>query len=321
MILEPWTVALLLIDAIAVALWPLCLRAVWRTRRAMDATARDEAASWLALLFVSMAVLRSLAAIGLFVAFDALAPRLVDRGVLCALGVFELHPTLATALLSAKGLVAVALFAWWMAVVLGGGGPSRRFELVQRVCATLVVAFVALDIALELAWLFLDKQAGLVTCCSAAAAAASASGVRVARPLGVPMEVAWTAWWIGRGASIAACAWVARACARPTALWVASLATFGAATAVLDFAMWRDGVAPRALGLEFHRCAFELWNGSPFLGVLALAVAAGHAAWIALACLGFAQREPAYRPLVGRVGAVTGLIFATEVVALALHLY
>lgn len=321
MIVEPWTVALLLIDAITVALWPVCVRAVWRTHRVADATAREDARSWVALLFVSVGTLRTLAAIGLFVVFDAQAPRLFDQGVMCALGVFELHFALATSALAAKGLLAVALLAWWMSATLAAGDRADRVDVAQRLCAVLAVAFMAFDVGLELAWLFSDKQAGLVTCCSAAAAAAGASGVSVPRPLGLSMDAAWAAWWIGRAALIAGCAWMARASTRSGPCAVATLAAFGGATAVLDLAMWRDGFAPRALGLEFHRCAFELWSESPFLGVLALSVAASHAAWIALACLGFAHREPAYRPLVRRVGAATGLVFASECIALALHAY
>jgi hypothetical protein len=119
----------------------------------------------------------------------------------------------------------------------------------------------------------------------------------------------------------AVCAFVARRKPDPRLGWTLSLCVGSTAVAFLDLDAWREAIAPRALGLEFHRCAYEIVTRSIALGPVALLTALAHLCLFALPLLALLRsHEPAGVRRVGSwIAGAAALAFATELIALAVH--
>ena len=91
----------------------------------------------------------------------------------------------------------------------------------------------------------------------------------------------------------------------------------------VDLIAWGEVIAPRALGLEFHRCALELLTDSIALGPTALLAALAHLGLLSLPGVAlWRAREPEGCARAARkIAAAAALIFVTELAVLAVHVY
>ncbi|HUR29734.1 MAG TPA: hypothetical protein VM509_16200 [Planctomycetota bacterium] len=322
MILDTRTIALLFVDGLSAG---LVLLLAWIAARARlgrrPAAELEDLGSLLALSLCALFALRIVAWAGFFLVLDGCVPSLAENGVMCAFGVVQLRPELAHFALWAKPAAVGALISWWAVAAAERDAEDAQFQRLRFALVLPVAVLVGLEIAGEARWIFADKLAEVVTCCRSALdplrAGSASKGV-----LGLSGSALLAADFAGKLALIVACAGVAKKSLAPRLGWTLALCAFGCAIAFLDLATWREGVAPRALGLEFHRCAYELVTRSLVLGPVALLAALGHLALLSLPLLALLHaREPeGTRRTTTWLAQAAALTFATELVAIAVHI-
>jgi hypothetical protein len=266
--------------------------------------------------------LRVLAWCGFFLVLDGYVPRLAESGVMCAFGVVRVQPELAWAALWSKPLAVGALLSWWAVAASESAAPKPPLARLRFWLALPVALAVALDVGSGCRWLFADKFVGAVTCCSAAldplrdSAWAAHTGV-----FGWSSAVALSVFFAAKLALVAGCALAARSGRSSAPGTAAGLALASALVAALGLLAWREVIAPRALGLEFHRCAYEPIIRSPLLGLCALGAALAHLALLSLVGLALiAKREPrAAARTAAWICRVAALLLASELLVVAVH--
>ncbi len=329
--LDAPTLTLLLLDALSAAALALLLWAGTAARAAgpgaTDGRVHD-LARLAALAAGALCLLRLLAWGVFFLELDAAVVRFAEQGVMCPYGVVELRPVLARAALWAKPLALGGWILWW-AVALAerdvGEAPFLRGRL--RALAPLAVLAGA-ELVLEVLWLAAPKESLETLCCSAARVAADAGAwTRPGTLLGLEGARAWSLWGGVKLLLFASLVLAGRRASRGAAAgpprWILPclLAPASVAVGFLDLAFWREVLAPRALGLEFHRCAWELSTRSFALGPAALLAALGHLVPLCLPLLAFlSRREPAGTARAAASAcAVSALFQASEILAVAIH--
>lgn len=211
-----------------------------------------------------------------FAVLKSYVPALADRGVMCSYGASQVRPELVRAVEALGAAALLALGAWLVrssALVAAGRGEesARRGDTRQRAPWFALAAAVAVAAsAAELVHLFADKGARPVSCCSVhTGTAAALGGARLeASLLGAPAVFAATHALL----LVALLRAARRGAGAAEAAGVAGLASFAA---VVAFGFSRDTLAPRVLGLPYHRCAHELLTDTLALGPAALLFGAG----------------------------------------------
>ena len=323
MILDARTWAALFIDGFSFLLVVLVAAGALRSLASRDAAAPSEgSAQLLALLLGTLLFLRVLAWGVFFLVLDGYVPRLSGSGVMCAFGVVALHPALAQAALWSKPASVAALLAWWAVAACERDSPGAVFARIRFRLALPVALLAGVEIACASMWLFADKFESAVTCCSAALEPlreddwSARTGV-----FGLAGVAALFVFLLAKAALAAACLLAARLGAASRPRWAVGLCAASLAVAWLGLAAWRDVIAPRALGLEFHRCAYEPIARSPVLGVTALGAALAHSGLLALVLLAAIRaREPAaVERTASGIARAAALLLASEIFVLAIH--
>jgi len=322
-ILDARTWAALLVDGFSGILVALTLALALRSRLGLAAAApREGAGQLLALLLGTLLFLRLLAWGLFFLVLDGYVPRLSGSGVMCAFGVVQLHPALAQAALWSKPAALAALLAWWAVAACERDLAGAPFARLRFQLALPVALAVGVEIACAARWLFADKFEAAVTCCSAALDPLRESDWTVHTAVfGLAGDAALAVFLLAKAALAGACVVAARSGAASRPGWAAGLCLASLAVAWLGLAAWRDVIAPRALGLEFHRCAYEPIARSPLLGATAMGAALAHAGLLSLALLATIRaREPAaVERAAGGIARWAALLLASEVLVLAIH--
>jgi len=323
-ILDARTIALLFLDALSAC---AALLAAWIALRARlgrrPAAELEGLSSLLALALGLLLFLRVLAWAGLFLVLEGYVPSLAENGVMCAFGVVQLRPELAHLALWAKPVAVLALLSWWALAAAERDATGAPFQRLRFALALPIAALVCAELACEARWLFADKLELAVTCCrSALDPARTAEWFRSTAVFGLSSAGLLGCLFAAKAALLAACAWLARRRPEPRLAWTLALAASSLAVAFLDLDAWREAVAPRALGLEFHRCAYEIVTRSVALGPVALLAALAHLGLCALPLLALVRaREPdGVRRASAWIAGAAALGFGTELLALAVHL-
>lgn len=265
MILNGWTVTEAFLAGCSGVLAMVTLAAVLRARARQRGAAGDlgSQTALLGLLLGALLTVRLVALPLHYMVLKSYVPFLADQGVMCAYGVTRVQAgwVLAVQTLGPTFLFTAGL---WLAFAAASSGP--------RLALAGVAAALALAVSgVELIYLAMDKGGQAVTCCtqfSSAPATFERVGVQwTASPLSQPalfgalqLVLLIGASWLGRtaeGPPIAR-AWLAMA-----------LAFAGAANLAVTHAFWRDELAPRVLGLPYHRCIYELLTDTRALGFAA----------------------------------------------------
>jgi hypothetical protein len=270
LILNGWTVTAAFLAVCSAALGLVTVAALLRARaraRARRAAHQGEAGSLadlLGLLIGALVIVRLVALPLHYLVLKSYVPFLADQGVMCAYGVTRVQAgwvravqTLGPAFLFTGGL--------WLALAAASARPR------------LVLAGVAASLALissvsELIYLAVDKGGQAVTCCtqfSSVPATFERAGVRwTASPFAQPVVFGALQLVLLGGAWSMARSTMGRRNAR--ALLGPALALAGVANLWVSHVFWRDELAPRVLGLPYHRCVYELLTDTRALGLAAL---------------------------------------------------
>lgn len=263
MILNGWTVtaAFLAVCSAVLGLVTLVVLVRARTRPSGDA---GSVADLLGLLLGSLFIVRLVALPLHYLVLKSYVPFLADQGVMCAYGVTRVQAgwvravqVLGPAFLFTAGL--------WLAFAAASARP-------RRVLAIVAASLAFASSVAELIYLAAEKGGQAVTCCtqfSGAPATFERAGLQwEASPLGHPaafvalqFALLAGAGWLGRSSAVRRTArtWLGRA-----------LALAAAVNLAVSHAFWRDELAPRVLGLPYHRCVYELLTDTRALGLAAL---------------------------------------------------
>lgn len=325
MILDPRTIGLLFIDGLSTSLVLLLVWIALRARLGSRPTAQLESLDpLLALAMCALLFLRILAWAGFFLVLDGYVPSLSDNGVMCAFGVVQLRPELAHFAFGAKPAAVGCLLTWWALSAAERDTPGAPFQRLRFALVSVVAAIVGAEILGEVRWLLADKLDVAVTCCSAALDPTRRSDWFLnTRIFGLSGASALGLLFASKAALMAACAFVAMRKPEARFGWTIPLCAISVGIAFLDIEAWREVIAPRALGLEFHRCAYELVTRSIALGPVALLAALAHLGLFALPLLAVVRsREPdGVRRVCAWVAGAAALGLASELIALAVHTF
>ena len=352
MILDARTLVLLAIDVLSFGAILVALVAGHRSRRrslseAANAPASgragkgaaagslEELARLASLAAAALVLLRILAWALFFLVLDGLVPNFAAQGVMCPYGVVELSPVLARAALWSKPATIALWLGWWALAsaerdtttsAASRGGLARRLASLP-----FLLALTATELALELLWLAADKQPLATLCCSAARVAERAQAWDAPGSLFGLFDLSapgsWLAplglWLAAKSGLVVFGLSTTRRAGGPHAGAAWMLAAASLAIGALDLVTWREVLAPRALGLEFHRCAYELVTRSVALGPAALVAALAHLSFAVTPWLARAARRESAAAGVERASAALGrivaLFLATEVVVVLVH--
>ncbi|HTF86988.1 MAG TPA: hypothetical protein VK843_01170 [Planctomycetota bacterium] len=323
MILDARTIALLFVDGLSGL---LLLLLVWIALRSRLGTrgAADLEGLWslLALAMGALFFLRLVAWVTFFLVLDGYVPGLRPNGVMCAFGVVQLVPELARFALWAKPVAVGCLCLWWSLSLAERFGGSAAFQKLRFALVLPIAAIAGVELGAEVRWLLADKLDHAVTCCSAALdLTRNADWFKSTQVFGLGGSSVLMLLFASKAALIGACAFIARRKPDPRLAWTIALCASATAIAVLDLDAWREVIAPRALGLEFHRCAYELVTRSIALGPAALLATLAHLALFALPLYALLRsREPeGVRQAGAWIASVAALAIASEQIALAVH--
>ena len=264
MILNGWTVTAAFLAVCSALLGLVTLVALLRARaRHRDDDGRS-VTDLLGLLLGSLVIVRLVALPLHYLVLKSYVPFLADQGVMCAYGVTRVQAGWVRAI-QALGPAFLFTAGLWLASAAASARPRLALA---AVAAALAIA----SSGVELIYLAADKGGEAVTCCtqfSSAPAALEQAGVRwtsspLAEPTtfgGLQLLLLVGAWWLARGA----------AARRNAPKWLGpTLALAAAANLWVSHAFWRDELAPRVLGLPYHRCVYELLTDTRALGLAAL---------------------------------------------------
>jgi hypothetical protein len=322
-ILDTRTIALLFVDGLSAGLVLLLAWLALRSRFGRGPAAElEDRGALLALALVALLVLRLVAWAGFFLVLDGHVPRFAENGVMCAFGVVQLRPELAHFALWTKPLAIGTLLAWWALAAAERDAADAPFLRLRFALVLPLACLVGVELAAEVRWILAEKLEEIVTCCrSALDPLRSVEWFRSTELLGLSGAGLLAAYFATKAALIGACAFAARRKIAPRLGWTLALAVGACAVAFLDLDAWRTTIAPRALGLEFHRCAYELVTRSVALGPVALLSALAHLALLALPLLALvhARAPEGTRRTTSRLTAAAALAFATELLAVAVH--
>ncbi len=325
MIVDARTIALLFVDGLsALLIAALCVIAAVARWGSRPSSELEGLSSLLALCAAALLALRIVAWALFFLVLDGYVPSLTSNGVMCAFGVVQLRPELAHAALWAKPLAIGALLIWWSLAYAEAERGGAVFLRLRFATIAPVAALIALEVVCETNWIGAEKLTAAVTCCSAALdPARTVNGFRSTAILGLSSTSILAVLFACKLLLTGLCVRASRADVAPKLSWTLPFVALSSAIALLDLVAWREAVAPRALGLEFHRCAYELVTRSIALGPVALLAALAHLALFALPVLALLHaREP-----IGTQRAALGIVrlaelcFATELAALAVHVF
>ncbi len=325
MIVDARTIALLFIDGLSAVLIAglFVIAAVARFGR-RPALELEGLSSLLALCAAVLLALRLVAWALFFLVLDGYVQSFAPKGVMCAFGVVQLRPELAHAALWAKPVAIGALLVWWSLAYAEQGRSGSTFLRLRFAAIAPVAALIGLEVVCEANWIGAEKLTAAVTCCSAALDPARLdSGFRSTAILGLSGTSILAVLFACKLLLFGLCVFVARTHAVLQLSRALPFVALSSAIAALDLVAWRDAVAPRALGLEFHRCAYELVTRSLALGPVALLAALAHLALFALPVLALLHaREPIGTERAAQaILRVAALLFATELIALAVHVF
>ena len=325
MIVDARTIALLFVDGLsALLIGGLCVIALVARFGRRPAAELEGLASLLALCAAALLALRIVAWALFFLVLDGYVQSFAPNGVMCAFGVVQLRPELAQAALLAKPVAIGALLVWWSLAYAEQGRSGSAFLRLRFAAIAPIAALIALEVVCEMNWLGAEKVTAAVTCCSAALDPRRLeSGFRSTAILGLSGSSILAVLFACKLLLTGLCVKASRADVALKLSWTLPFVTLSSAIALLDLVAWREAVAPRALGLEFHRCAYELVTRSFALGPVALLAALAHLALFALPVLAlFHAREPigTQRAAQG-IARAAALLFATELVALCVHVF
>jgi len=324
-ILDARTWAALFIDGLSALLVVFAAAAAVRARLGFAVAPPSEGAGQLlALLLGTLLFLRVLAWGLFFLVLDGYVPRLSGSGVMCAYGVVQLHPALARAALWSKPAAVTALLAWWAVAACERDVPGAPFARLRFRLALPVALLAGVELACAGLWFCADKFEAAVTCCSAALDPLRETDWSAHTAVfGLAGNAALLAFLLAKAVLVAACAWAARSRVAARPAWALSLCVASIAVAWLGLAAWRDVIAPRALGLAFHRCAFEPIARIPLLGATAMGAALAHSGLLALALLAWIRaREPeAVERTASWIASCAALLLGSEILVLAVHAF
>lgn len=266
MILNGWTVTAAFLAACSTVLGLVTLVALLRAR-ARHGAGQGDSTSVTALLGLLLGALFVVRLVGLplhYLVLKSYVPFLADQGAMCAYGVTRVQAEWVRAV-QALGPAFLFTAGLWLAFAAACARP--RLLLASFAASLALASSVA-----ELIYLAADKGGQAVTCCtqfSSAPATLERVGVQwAASPLAHPASFALLQLVLLAGA-----AWMGRSDARhrgARAWFGPLLALAGAANLAVSHAFWRDELAPRVLGLPYHRCVYELLTDTRALGLAAL---------------------------------------------------
>ncbi|MEO6711597.1 MAG: hypothetical protein ABI054_02420 [Planctomycetota bacterium] len=325
MILDARTIALLFVDGLSGLLLLLLVWIALRSRLGKR-TSDDLEGLWslLALTMGALFFLRLVAWATFFLVLDGYVPGLRPSGVMCAFGVVQLEPELARFALWAKPVAVGCLCLWWSLSLAERFGGSAAFQRLRFALVLPIAVIAGVELGAEVRWLLADKLDHAVTCCSAALdLTRNADWFRSTRVFGLGESSVLALLFASKLALIVACGFIARRKPDPRLAWTLALCTIATAIAFLDLDAWREVIAPRALGLEFHRCAYELVTRSIGLGPVALLAALAHLALFALPlCAVLRSSEPeGVRLASSWIAGASALGLVSEQIALAAHIF
>jgi len=277
LILNGWTVTAAFLAACSTVLGLVTLVALLRART-RHPVGEGDASSLKALLGLLLGALFTVRLFGLplhYLVLKSYVPFLADQGVMCAYGVTRVQAEWVRAV-QALGPAFLFTAGLWLAFAAACARP--RLALASVAASLALASSIA-----ELIYLAADKGGQAVTCCtqfSSAPATLERVGVQwTASPLAHPASFALLqlvllvgAPWMGRAAAVH----------RSARAWLGPLLTVAAAANLaVSHAFWRDELAPRVLGLPYHRCVYELLTDTRALGLAALLLfgATCSAAW------------------------------------------
>ena len=325
MILDARTIALLFIDGLSASVILLLAWIAIRAHFGARGSAKLESLGHLlALAMAAVLFLRIVAWATFFLVLDGYVPTLAPNGVMCAFGVVQLRPDLAQFALWSKPVAVAGLMVWWAVCAAERNTIGAPFQRLRFALVLPIAVIVGAEIFSEVRWLFADKQDLAVSCCrSALDPTRRADWYQDTAIVGLSGESALAMLFASKALLIAACALVARKKPDPSFVWTVPLCAGSVAIAFLDLNAWREVIAPRALGLEFHRCAYELVTRSIALGPIALLAALAHLGLFALPIFALlrSRESDGIRRTGAWIAGAAALAFASELIALAVHVY